>query len=489
MKTIPTINKIVGEYNPGDLVIVTGAAGSGRTNFLLFDAVSSALNNNNILFCSTEMSTQHVMERVDKCLKSIEGEKVESIYGWGIYSKKKKSKVNILIRQFVSESQFIVRLKNFIKSLEQKGKKPDAVYIDNFEMMVFPSSHNSMCYFEQLDEKITELKTMAQELGVVVFMNMQQNRKHCKEKEDCIVYERLNSKFDFVFHVERNGVYEFSKESIFLINVLQIRNKEKFITIKGSFDFKNMNLKFLEFDYEYDDTLHDLSQQFQGLSFVLSPKNENRSLFLLNLAEMYSKTGKNVFILSKKLVENFNSTRSLLDETGNLNTDEDLMVFEKNIGKKYFTDMFPTEETFFSYMNAKIDNIKNLDYIIVDDIEDYASDDIQKHTKFFEYLRKFVNSKEICLIAGSNSSSRLTANKIELHDFTNTRTKAFIADFVLGLRNYSPGFIEKIIKKRYDIVLRILKNRTGENGTELFGKFDENKLNVKIIKHLVKKIV
>jgi len=75
MKTIPTINKVAGDYKPGDLVMIAGKVGSGRTNYLVFETVHAALNKNKVLFCSSEMTTNHVAKRVEQCLYSLNNPK------------------------------------------------------------------------------------------------------------------------------------------------------------------------------------------------------------------------------------------------------------------------------------------------------------------------------------------------------------------------------------------------------------------------------
>lgn len=480
MKTIPTINKVAGDYKPGDLVLVAGKVGSSRTNYIIFEAVNAALNKNKVLFCSVEMSTSHVVKRIDQCLQSLNNSKEETIYGMSIYSGKKKNKVDILIRQFVNNDRFSVRLKNFIKVLDKKDKKPDAVFVDSVEMLLSFGFDSSKIYSEILEKNLMELKEIAIETQTVIFVSLQ--TKSFSISDENKMNEQIKNWFDFIFYVDNKGVYDFSKDNIFEITVLRAKNKDKKITLRGSFNFENLNLKFLEFNYDYDDTLHDLSNQFQGLSFVLCPKDEHKSLFLLNLAEMYSKTGKNVFIISRELVNNKNLTK-MLGEEGKCITDDDVWTFEKNMGKKYFCINFPGIEGLLHYLNIKVDTIKNLDYIFIDDIDFYKTGNIEQYTAFIESLKKFVNLKNVCIIAGSDTVKVLCPNKICITDFSNSMTKALLADFVLGIRMYSPVFLQRIVKPKYNIIFSILKNRIGECGVNFFAKIDENKLNLKIIKN------
>jgi hypothetical protein len=176
--------------------------------------------------------------------------------------------------------------------------------------------------------------------------------------------------------------------------------------------------------------------------------------------------------------------KRMLEEIGRIKADDDLWVFDKNIGKKYFCTNFPSKLDFFHYLTIKANGIKNLDYIIIDNIDDYMFDEPEKFSIFVETLKRFVNTTNICVIAGSNSRHGLKPNEIEIHDFTRTMTKGMVADFVLGLRIYTPNILQKIIGISYNTIFSILKNRSGVQGVKCVAKIDEDKLNMKIIKNI-----
>lgn len=480
MKTIPTINKIVGDYSPGELVLISGKAGSGMTSYLIFEAVNAALNKNKVLFCTHEMTTQDVVHKMDKCLESLEKKKFGLIYGMGIYKSKKQKDVDIIVRQF-DDNNSIGRIKNFINSLSKKNKKPDVVFID---FVVTPSEIKKGVYkssAECFEESIKNLKELAKETGTVIFLSTRIQRSFRNislEEYD----EKIKNNVDFIFCVENFGRYELSKQHIFEVTILKIREKSKIITLKGSFNFLDLNLKFLEFNYDYDDTLHDISIQFKALSFVLSPDDKHRRLFLLNLAEMYSKAGKNVlYLYPNKEKENdlieFNGGNFRVDDN-----DKNLIIFDNNIGKKYFTTKQMSSNGLLIYIEEKFDVIKDLDYIIIDNVDFYEQENIFQYTHFIENLRKFVVSKNTCIIAGSETRKNTESKKIALHDFSHSTTKSFMADFVLGLKNIKPKTFHKIIKMKYNVVLSVLKNRTGNYGQSFFVKIEEDKPGIQTIK-------
>jgi hypothetical protein len=488
MKTISTINKVAGDYKPGDLVLITGAVGSGRTNYLFFEAVNAAINKNKVLFCSEEMPTGHVAKRMNQCIQSLCNSGDKEIYGMGIYSDKKQKKLDILIRQFVNYDKFTLRLNNFIKSLDKKDKKPDAIFIDSVRMSSSSCFNTQKKYIEFLKRNFEELKQIAVETQTVIFVCSQEQRApnfNNKTEEFDKAKEETLSYFDFVFHVANKGIYEFSKANVFEISILRAKGKNKNVLLKGTFDFANVNL-FFDFDCGYDNTLHDLSKQFQGLSFVVSPKGECGELFLLNLAEMYSKTGNNVLVISK--LEHAADLNKMMGSDGKCLPDDDILTFDNNIGKMHFSINFPMSEDIITYIKLKKEQIKDLDYIIIEDVDSFCEGDSQQNTLFVQNLRKFAVSNDICLIASSYTIIGLRPNEIELTDFTRTLTKAAVSDFVLGLRMYYPTFLERIFKPKHNMIFSVLKNRNGEHGLKFYAKINKNSLGLKIIKtFLIKK--
>jgi hypothetical protein len=259
--------------------------------------------------------------------------------------------------------------------------------------------------------------------------------------------------------------------------------KEKSIVLKASFDLKNINLRFLEFDYDYDDTLHDLSNQFKRLSFVLSPSDECKGLFLMNLSEMYSKAGKNVLFLSNDAIrDDAIHLTGMLIENGKKNGD--LLVFDKNIGKKYFSTNLPNGYDLINYLEEKINSIKGLDYIIIDNIDLYRQENYEGNTEIIKNLVKLSEEKNICIIAGSDTNpAKLEGNEIRINDFSYTRIKIFASSFVLGLRRFTPNVLERVFKKDYNIVLKILKNVEGEIDLKFLAKIETDKLKLRILKN------
>jgi hypothetical protein len=178
----------------------------------------------------------------------------------------------------------------------------------------------------------------------------------------------------------------------------------------------------------------------------------------------------------------------IVESNGKCLPNDDILTFDNNIGKMYFSTTFPISEDIIKYIKLKKEQIKDLDYIIIEDVDSFCEGDSQQNTLFIKNLRKFVVSNDICLIASSYTRNGLKPNEIELTDFTRTFTKAAISDFVLGLRMYSPTFLERIFKPKHNMILSVLKNRNGEHGLKFYAKINKNVLGLKIIKtFLIKK--
>jgi hypothetical protein len=483
MKTISTINKVAGDYKPGDLVAIAGPSLSGKTNYLIYESVHAALNGNKILYCSVEMNTSYVVERIEQCMQSLRKSKKDETFGMGIYSKKAIKKVDMLIRRFSNVGKFPTRLSNFLKTLDKKGKKPDAVFIDSVEMLLTAGYGSAADCFTRMKNMLENLKAVAEETNTVIFVNLHTYMQYPSKESD--ISQSIKELFDFVFLIRNKGKKTFSNENNFEIEINRANKKDKKIVLKGSFDFEKLNLKFLDFYYDYDEIAHDLSNQFKDFSVVLSPEMGYVDLFLLNLSEMYSKTGKNVFHISREMTKDAEFLPSMLGENGKCITDDGDWVFEKNIGKKYFSINYPTDsKEFLSYLDVKIKSIKNLDYIIIDNIDNFNDGDRQSFAEFIQKVYKISTQHDICIIVGSEAIKGLKPNEINIQNFSKTIIGGYTASFVLGLREFTPSFLENIFQPKGNILLSILKNRTGKTGLKFLGKIESDKLCFSIIRNI-----
>jgi hypothetical protein len=221
----------------------------------------------------------------------------------------------------------------------------------------------------------------------------------------------------------------------------------------------------MKFKWKLKNNLDYFCDQFKGFSIVVSPAGEGKTLFLLNLAEIYSKKGKNLLFLSSYDFPNLKS--------------------------KHATIKF--NEDLFSYLDTQIKGKNNLDYIIIDNIDNichFPKNNYIENKEFFIKIRKFIIENNICVIMGINAIKQLFPNQIEAFSLSYTSSIMHIADFALGLRKYTSKkvpnkfqrIIQKIFGKRYNIILKILKNRDGQNNISFFAKINENKLGLKLVK-------
>ena len=280
---------------------------------------------------------------------------------------------------------------------------------------------------------------------------------------------------------------EFSNSNYFQINVIKAKGKKKEIAIKAEFDFKEMDLKFKDLKFNFDEMTYDFSNQFKDLSLVISPLDEQRHLFLLSMADMYSKTSKNVLFISAS-PEPERASR-LFNEEGKL-LPNDMLCFENNFGKKYFCNDLGNMENFMQYITNKVKCIDDLDYIIIDDSYGILQQGgYHLEAKIYNFLLDFSMSNKIDIIVGSNTSNNSnTKGVISTNDSSGTIVKIYAASFAIGLKKHKLNLFEKLTKVEHNATINILKWREREGDISKKNKYlvkiDEDKLNFKIIKNI-----
>ena len=437
MKTIKEINDAAGDYKPGDLVLVSGQAGSGKSRYLLFEAVNAAIKGKKVLYLSSEIATAKSLKRIVCCYNSILHVGKEPI-GIGIYANESNVGIHILAKQIDIKESFVEDLRTYVKKLSEEGKSPDAIFIDS----IFTGFNFSKSYSEFLKETLLKLKDLAIETHTVVFAI---NQAIIKTFIDPIqVIKDIQEIPDFVFHVEKNGAYE-TQDTNFKVVVLKAEGKEKFLILKGYFDFKNINLKFLETSCGKDEVFKEFLNKFKEISFIISEPNKYSDYFLFGLADALGKNGKIAHIIPPG-IELLNYLR---------------VKTAASKGTKFF------------------------DYILINDFNSYVNrrypycgyTSVEKYKYLLETLKSFSRNNNVCIIINSNAQN---FHMGALHNLERNT-----AHFIVGLKTTIPNVLQRMVKKEFNGVLTVLGDRGGQSGEKLFVKINKsNEFGLKILKRV-----
>ena len=173
--SIDKINTDFGEWQRGDLVIIAGRPGMGKSSVIIPEIVNALKNDETICLFSLEMTSKAFLFRITSFLTGIE-------YGKMIkkdVSKEEEKYIYIALAWIKIKKLFIFDksyAKENIKNKCEKIKKKhslDRVYIDHIGLIVKPKGNNNN---EKMGQISNDLKRFAKTLNVCLFALSQLSR-------------------------------------------------------------------------------------------------------------------------------------------------------------------------------------------------------------------------------------------------------------------------------------------------------------------------
>ena len=197
----PRLDSMCSGLKPGDMIIVAGRPGMGKTGFAINIALSIAKQNLNVLFFSLEMPAQQILNRFvsiecsinSKSLLNAKFDPEEANRLWGMFDK--TAALPIFIDE--SSSLTIPELRSKAKKLDAELRKTpnpnrttpnklDCIFIDYLQLMdsnVFKEDK-----VRQVEYNSKNIKKLAKDLGIPIIAMAQLNRK---------IEERRGGKVEF----------------------------------------------------------------------------------------------------------------------------------------------------------------------------------------------------------------------------------------------------------------------------------------------------
>ncbi len=187
----PYVDAVTGGIQKGDIALIAGASGSGKTYILCRAAEHAARTGKRVLFISMEMTTTQIARRVAALGAHIDA----MAFRLGRLSRFAMEKVNEYIEAIKSRDpdHFVVveggmSLKIADIALLVKEYKPDFLVVDGAYMLK-PSVLTGLTKrWEQVMEAIEELKVLAVRERIAVLASVQFKRKGAKEGLEGIGY-------------------------------------------------------------------------------------------------------------------------------------------------------------------------------------------------------------------------------------------------------------------------------------------------------------
>ena len=188
---IEDANTALGKLRPGNLVIVAGRPGMGKSAFATSYSLGAAINGHGVLFVSLEMSQEELTERMlsDLCydkdtghgipFNMIRERDVRSDRDWDRFDNARRMLKGLPFRMVATGNMTPARLAGLARQtkrrFEAQGKTLDLIVVDYLQLMRAPG-FNASDRVGEVSEISRSLKLMAKDMGIPVMALSQLSR-------------------------------------------------------------------------------------------------------------------------------------------------------------------------------------------------------------------------------------------------------------------------------------------------------------------------
>ena len=195
--TIPTPWPVIGKeiqggWGPGDLCIIFGSPGSGKSWFMVSAAAHAVKLGFNVNYYSLELGEDYVGKRFD-CYYT--GYNIDEInkHRPEVEQVVERLKGKLIVREYAPKSASINTIKAHIQKCMDIDHKPDLVIIDYVDYLKAPSKRYNERK-DEIDDVFIGAKALAKELQIPVLTPSQVNRMGAKD--DIIEGDKAAGSYD-----------------------------------------------------------------------------------------------------------------------------------------------------------------------------------------------------------------------------------------------------------------------------------------------------
>lgn len=196
--TIPTpwplINESVqGGWGPGDLVIVFGNPGGGKSWTMVAAAGHAVQLGYNVNYYTLELGEDYVGKRFDCYFTGYSIQDVNS-HRSEVENVVSKLKGKLIVKEYPPKGASINTIKSHIQKCIDMGHKPDMIIIDYIDYLKAPSRHKYSERKDEIDDVFIAAKGLAKELQIPILTPSQVNRAGAKD--DVIEGDKAAGSYD-----------------------------------------------------------------------------------------------------------------------------------------------------------------------------------------------------------------------------------------------------------------------------------------------------
>lgn len=225
----PILDSFCSGFKPGDMVVLAGRPGMGKTSFALNMAIEIARKNNNVLFFSLEMPANQLVNRIIATECSVNAKNL-------LTGKFEQGEINRLwagidgvskLPIFIDETSKLTvsDLRSKAKKLDselkktpnflRKNNKLDCIFVDYLQLMssnVFRDDR-----VRQVEDISRNIKLFAKDLGIPIVALAQLNRK---------VEERSGAKIPMLSDLKDSGAIEQDADMVMFLHREDVYKKD-----------------------------------------------------------------------------------------------------------------------------------------------------------------------------------------------------------------------------------------------------------------------
>lgn len=195
--TIPTpwetINKLTqGGFGPGDLVIVFGSPGGGKSWAMVGMAAHAVTLGYNVVYYTLELGEDYVGKRFD-CYLTGHSIDVVNSHRKEVEDSISRLKGKLLVKEYSPKSASILTIKSHLQKCIDNEFKPDMVIIDYVDYLSAPNKKYTERK-DQIDDVFIGAKGLAKEFKIPVITPSQVNRMGAKD--DIIEGDKVAGSYD-----------------------------------------------------------------------------------------------------------------------------------------------------------------------------------------------------------------------------------------------------------------------------------------------------
>lgn len=189
-----TLNEIFcGGSGPGDLVLIFGGPGSGKSWLSVAYGAEAVKSGYNVIYYTLELGESYVARRFDSVFTGYSVDELRD-HRQEVDKIMEELPGNLVIKEYPPKTASISTLKAHIQKCVDEGIKPDMIIIDYIDYLRPPHTARYAERKDEIDDVYVGAKALAKELGVPVVSPSQVNRMG--SKDDVVEGDKAAGSYD-----------------------------------------------------------------------------------------------------------------------------------------------------------------------------------------------------------------------------------------------------------------------------------------------------